>query len=160
MHSNIGNPITVIRASTAQTAEARMLLSEYYDDIGVVVRDTPESVDNFLSRPDSGLWIAYAADTPAGCVALRPLESIPSAGECKRLYVRARFRRKGIAKLLLDAMEEYASGSGLCWVYLDSKDDLEAAITLYKLRGYEPCERYNTNPQATVFLRKTLKSNL
>lgn len=147
----------IIRASASQAEEAHILLNEYYREVEVLLRDMPESVDKFLNNPDSGLWIAYVEGTPAGCVVLKPLEEIQSAGECKRLYVRAQFRRMGIANALLDAMEEYARSCSLSWIYLDTKDDLEAAITLYNLRGYEPCERYNTNPQATVFLRKSIR---
>ena len=43
------------------------------------------------------------------------------------------------------------------WIYLDTYDDLKAAIALYIRRGYETCERYNDNPQATVFLRKQIE---
>jgi hypothetical protein len=31
---------------------------------------------------------------------------------------------------------------------------LKIAVALYKKRGYVPCDRYNDNPQATLFLRK------
>jgi GNAT superfamily N-acetyltransferase len=37
-------------------------------------------------------------------------------------------RGQGIAGLLLDALHEYAGTVGYEWLYLDSKDDLAAAI--------------------------------
>ena len=55
-------------------------------------------------------------------------------------------------------MEAYALEKAADWVYLDSKDDLKDAIRLYVKRGYQACDRYNDNPQATVFLRKKLNS--
>ena len=90
---------------------------------------------------------------------LRPLPTIEAATECKRLYVRPQFRGRGIAEALLDAMEEYALEKAAEWVYLDSKDDLKDALRIYVRRGYQPCERYNDNPQATVFLRKRLRES-
>jgi hypothetical protein len=42
------------------------------------------------------------------------------------------------------------------WIYLDSYDDLKAAIALYGKRGYDRCDRYNDNPQATLFMRKQI----
>ena len=45
----------------------------------LTLEDTPQSVDKFLSNPDSGFWLAYVGDTPAGCVVLRPLGGIDSA---------------------------------------------------------------------------------
>ena len=97
-------------------------------------------------------------EIPAGYVVLRPLPSEVNAVECKRLYVRPQFRGRGLANALLDCMEQYAAVSAE-WVYLDSIDDLREALRIYRRRGYETCERYNDNPQATVFLRKNLRDS-
>ena len=136
--------------------EALELLAEYYEAVDVVKRDTLADVEGFLRDEAAGLWIAYVEEMPAGCVVLRPLVSMGSAGESKRLYVRSRFRGRGIAEALLDAMEDYGRGLGLKEIYLDSKDDLTVAINLYKKRQYETCAAYNDNPQATIFMRKVL----
>jgi GNAT superfamily N-acetyltransferase len=146
----------IIRATLDQLEHVHGLLNEYFAAIDVVVRDTPEGVRAFLNEPDSALWLAYAGEHPAGCVALRPLPQIEGAVECKRLYVRPGHRGLGLAEALLDAMEGHAAAEGRRWIYLDSKDDLKAAIRLYMNRGYTACERYNDNPQATIFLRKAL----
>ncbi len=100
------------------------------------------------------MWLAWLDGKAVGCVVLRKLASVPLAGECKRLYLRPIARRQGLAGKLLDAMEQFAIGNGLLWIYLDSYDDLRAALTLYRRRGYVACENFNDNPQATIFLRK------
>jgi GNAT superfamily N-acetyltransferase len=105
------------------------------------------------------MWLAYIGEQVAGCVVLRRLNSIPRAGECKRLFVKPAARGRGIATLLLDALEEHARSRQLDWIYLDTYDDLKEAITLYERRGYERCERYNDNPQATLFMRKNLRGS-
>ena len=79
-----------------------------------------------------------------------------AAAEVKRLYVRPAFRGLGLAHALMQAAEEHARAGGLEWLYLDTKDDLHAAIHFYLGTGYQPCPRYNDNPQATLFLRKQL----
>ena len=73
-----------------------------------------------------------------------------------RLYVADRYRRRGLSQALMRALEEHAAQAGHRAVYLDTKDDLHAAIRLYDQLGYERCERYNDNPQATIFMRKRL----
>ncbi len=148
----------ILRATALDEAVARTLIEEYCDLVGVVQRDTPDALRALLGAgtTGSGLWIAYVGSAPVGCVALRPLARFDAAGECKRLYVRAAFRQRGVASALLDALETHAQVAGLRTIYLDSKDDLEAAIALYLRCGYQPCERYNDNLQATIFLRKTL----
>ncbi len=148
------------RGTSAQTAEVLLLLNEYSVQLGVLDRDTPETVDSFLNSPDTAMWLAYVGGVPAGCVVLRPLKHLPASGECKRLYVRTQFRRQGIAEALLDALEGYAATALLSAIYLDSRDDMQSAIALYRRRGYVSCEPYNDNPEATVFFRKVLTDRI
>ena len=150
--------IQILRVTAAEADSAFTLIEEYYQAIGVVVRDDRAALEHYLLSPDSPLWIALVDGQPAGCVMTRPLPHL-NAAEAKRLYVRPAFRRLGLANLLMQAAEEHALRSGLEWIYLDTKDDLTAAIAFYRRRGYQPCPRYNDNPQATVFLRKCLDRN-
>jgi len=136
--------------------DALQLLREYYDAVSVVQRDTPEAMRRMVADSSSGFWLACLNAKPVGCVVLRRLASIPRAGECKRLYVRREARGRGIADSLMDALEEFARNQGMKWIYLDSYHDLKAAIALYRNRGYMECDRYNDNPQATIFLRKAV----
>ena len=145
------------RAHLDDHAAAQILLQEYYEAIGVLKQDTPEELIAYLSAPGAGFWIAYVNGSAAGCGALRPLPHLVKAAECKRLYVRPYFRGKGVAIALLEALENSALTGGYDWLYLDSNEDLQAALRLYKQRGYTPCERYNDNPQATRFLRRDLR---
>jgi GNAT superfamily N-acetyltransferase len=152
--------ITVQRATLLQSDIAFALIEEYYEAIGVLLRDDRAALVYYLSSPDSSIWIAFASATggpsPAGCVMLRPLPQTPHAAEVKRLYVRPAFRGLGLAHALMQAAEDHARREGVRWLYLDTKDDLHAAIRFYLSTGYQPCARYNDNPQATIFLRKQL----
>jgi DNA-binding MarR family transcriptional regulator len=147
--------VKIVRLSESNP-DAIRLLQEYYDAINVVQRDTPATIKKIIEGPCSGMWLGYLGAKAVGCVVLKKLESVPSAGECKRLYVRSAARGHGIADKLLDAQEHFARNNGLRWIYLDSYDDLKVAIALYRKRGYVSCKRYNDNPQATVFLRKNI----
>jgi DNA-binding MarR family transcriptional regulator/GNAT superfamily N-acetyltransferase len=148
--------VRIVRLSKSN-GDAIRLLQEYYEAASVVQRNTPEAIQKIIDAPGSGVWIAYLEEKAVGCVVLRKLGSIPFAGECKRLYVQPIARGHRIADKLLDAQEEFARDEGLRWIYLDSYDDLKVAIALYRKRGYVSCERYNDNPQATVFLRKNIE---
>ena len=141
---------------TKETQAAQAILQEYYEAVDVVVRDKPGVIQAIIDAPASGVWLAYLGNEVVGCVVLRRLEFMPDSSECKRLYVKPGARGRGIADKLLDAQETHARKEGVEWIYLDSYDDLKTAIALYEKRGYERCERYNDNPQATVFMRKKL----
>lgn len=148
--------LRVWRAAERDRAAAFQLVDEYNQAVDVMVRDSPESFARDYFAAGSGLWLAQCQHQLAGCIALRPLPQCGVAGEIKRLYVRPPFRGSGVALALLVALEQYAQAQGYEWLYLDSKDDLQAAIRFYTRHGYAPCPRYNANPQATVFMRKAL----
>lgn len=138
--------------------DAISVIEEYYDSINVVVRDDRETILHYaLDTDSSGIWLAYVDNIPVGCVLLRPLPCVSSTSvEVKRLYVKEPYRGKGIPHALMTALEDCARTLGNDWIYLDTKDDLIAAIKFYEKFGYERCERYNDNPQATIFMRKHL----
>lgn len=147
--------LRIVRLTQAND-DAIAIIHEYYEAVHVVQRDKPGSIQQLIDTPASGIWLAYLDDEVVGCVALRKLARLRGASECKRLYVKPGARGKHIADKLLDAQEAFARDAGVEWIYLDSYDDLKAAIALYEKRGYEHCKRYNDNPQATVFMRKHL----
>ncbi len=151
-----GCRVRIVKLSKSNDAALR-LLQEYYQAVNVVQRDAPEVIQEIIDDPHSGVWLAYLEEKAVGCVVLRKLSSVPFAVECKRLYVQPIARGHRIADKLLDAQEDFARGKGLHWIYLDSYDDLKVALALYRKRGYVACERYNDNPQATVFLRKNIQ---
>ncbi|WP_031494870.1 GNAT family N-acetyltransferase [Bryobacter aggregatus] len=140
---------TKIERLSSPGADFLELLEEYYDAIQVVQRDSEAQTEALFREPGNGVWVALLDGKAVGCVVLR-------AGECKRLYVQEAARGRGIADQLMQALEDFAREQGLEWLYLDSHDGLQAAIALYRRRGYLDCERYNDNPQATIFLRKRL----
>jgi len=149
------SPVSIERITQPSDA-ALDILEEYYEAVHVVKRDRPGDLQTLLKEPNSAMWLARLEYEIVGCVVLRDLPSIPHAAECKRLYVRPAARGHGVATLLLDALEEHARSLKLAWIYLDTYDDLKPAIALYEQRGYQRCERYNDNPQATLFMRKRL----
>ena len=152
---NVGREVSIQRIHTP-TPEAVSLLVEYYETVGVVQRDDAESMRRLLEDPRSAMWLAGYKGEVAGCVVLRAGVPGPGAGECKRLYVRAEHRRRGIADALMEALESFAGETGMRWIYLDTNEAFLASLALYQRRGYKPCARYNENAQATCFFRKQL----
>ena len=149
-------PMIRIERLTALNDKALAILQEYYDVVHVVRRDRPGSIQKIVEEAGSGMWLAYRGDEVVGCAVLRRLAALPFASECKRLYVKPTARGNRIADKLLDEQEQFARSQGVEWIYLDSYDDLKTAIALYERRGYQRCERYNDNPQATIFMRKRI----
>src|SRR4051812_35096032 len=77
--------------------------------------------DEFL--PPRGVFlVAEVGGVPAGCGAWRALEQGPdgSRAEIKRVYVEPDFRRRGLAQLIVAALEVGAAQAGHQWVVLNS----------------------------------------
>ena len=148
---------SVRRATQDDLTCAFELVNEYFRAVDVWVRDTESEFSDYLLGDDRGVWLAFAGKEAVGCIVLHPLVSLPRSGEIRRLYVKPAYRRQGLAEELLQALEEFATrNTRYEWLYLDSKEDLVSAIRFYERHGYKPCDRYNANPQATVFMRKAL----
>jgi GNAT superfamily N-acetyltransferase len=150
--------VRIERAGPDQAETAYAIVSEYYEALGVVARETPEEFRREYFGPARGIWLAWVGSSLAGAIALR--EFCPGdAAEIKRMYVREAYRGQGIAQRLLQEAESFANDSGYQSILLDSTEAMQAARRLYERNGYEPCERYNRNPQATIFMRKRLRAS-
>ncbi|MGA7159061.1 MAG: GNAT family N-acetyltransferase [Acidobacteriaceae bacterium] len=166
---NSGIAIPIRRAIPSDLPTLKLLLDLYYREGDVQVTEDEASLHAYLNSAPYGFFVAEhssAENSPAeqptttelaACVLYRPLDTIPQAAECKRLFVLPAFRGHNIAARLMDTLEDTARASSLHWLYLDSKNNFPTAIAMYRRRGYTDTPRYNQNPEATIFLRKDLR---
>jgi GNAT superfamily N-acetyltransferase len=118
-------------------------------------------VDPAEFLPPVGLFLVAEVDgVPAGCGAWRVHE--PGVVEVKRMYVEPLFRRLGLARVLLDALELTAAGAGHRAVVLNSGYRQPEALALYDRAGYGPVPGYGVYADApgAVFLGKELPLDL
>jgi putative acetyltransferase len=100
------------------------------------------------AEPRGALLIATVDGTPAGCCALRPLDTVDYANACemKRLFVRPEFRRLGLGRQLAEEVMELARMAGYDCLLLDTLNDMETARALYQELGFEEIPPYYFNP--------------
>jgi len=107
--------------------------------------------------PPEGLFlVAEVAGVPAACGAWRVYP--PGGVEIKRVYVAPEFRRRGLAQLIVAALESSAAAAGHRAVVLNTGNRQPEAIALYADLGYSPVPGYGVyacSPGA-VFLGKDL----
>ena len=159
MTNHPGNQLTVRRVTPEESNAAWEIVEEYYEAAGVVARDARKDFERIYFRDGAGVWLATIGNAVVGCAALRSLPKFAHSGEVKRLYVRPQHRGCGIAAALYQSLEKYARECGYEWLYLDTTDEMVAAQRFYAALGYELTTRYNDNPQATIFMRKDLRSS-
>jgi putative acetyltransferase len=148
--------VTVERATLNTFTETEALIEQYYVAFEVIQRDSPDALRGYIAGPESAVWIARLRDTAIGCILFRRLPELESAGEMKRLFVLPELRGRGVAGMLLEKLESFATSQNVATIYLDTSEQFVDALPFYRKRGYQECARYNDNPQATLFLRKSL----
>lgn len=138
----------------------RTMFAEYGRGIGVDLSfqgfdEELRSLPGAYARPNGRLLIARSNGRLAGCAGLRPRSD--SIGEIKRLYVRDRFRGKGIGRALTVRLIEAAREIGYREVVLDTLASMTAAVALYRSLGFGPIPPYYANPiEGARFFRLSL----
>ena len=119
--------------------------------------------------PQGRLLLADGPGGTIGCIALRPLEAsggrggkaedtVPAAGEVKRLYVRPGCRNGGRGRQLAEALVDEARVIGYRELKLDTLDWMTSARKLYARLGFAECAPYYRNPlPGVVYMARTLE---
>jgi putative acetyltransferase len=95
------------------------------------------SVDKLL-REGVAFFVARVDGLPAGCggIQLVGAEDGDAYGELKRMYVRPAFRGRGVGKLLLAHLADYARQRGVDVLRLETGVHQVEAIGLYERFGF------------------------
>jgi ribosomal protein S18 acetylase RimI-like enzyme len=146
--------ITNLESPSAQElADIRLLLNEYAQSLGVDLcfqsfEAELAALPGDYGAPRGALLLANMNGEPAGCCALRPLDSAdyPNACEMKRLFVRPACRGLGLGRRLTESIPDAAVLLGYDHILLDTLDDMESARALYAELGFEESPPYYYNP--------------
>ena len=89
---------------------------------------------------------------PVGCGGIRSIG--PSRVELKRMWVEPEARGRGVARALLERLEDEARGLGFTEVWLETGTEQPEAISLYESAGYEAVPhfgRYRDEPKVRSY---------
>ncbi len=157
----VAKGLTFLQAeSPSQIAQARELFLEYAQSLGFSLcfqnfdRELA-SLPGDYAPPAGRLLLAEYDGELSGCVALHKLDSGAGAQagyevcEMKRLYLRPRFRGKGLGRGLADRIIVEARAIGYKRMRLDTVEPvMKDAVAMYRRLGFREIAPYCANPMA------------
>lgn len=154
--------IEIIQAETpAEIDAARALFREYEAWLGLKLcfQNFEEEIAQLpgkYAKPEGRLFLVFADENLAGCVALRKLDG--DVCEMKRLFVRERFRGRKIGVLLIEKIIAEARAIGYKKMRLDTfPPRMAKAAELYRSHGFREIPPYYDNPYGeVVYMEKDL----
>ena len=154
--------IEILQTETDEQIEAaRRLFREYeaWFGMNLCFQNFDEEVAALPGKyaaPEGRLWLAFADEILAGCIALRKLEE--GICEMKRLFVKDEFRGQKIGISLIEKLIAEARSIGYEKIRLDTyPPKMAKAVSLYESYGFREIPAYYHNPYGeTLFMEMDL----
>jgi GNAT superfamily N-acetyltransferase len=116
----------------------------------------PSATPAEMGPPDGAFLVGWDGRRAVCCGGLKRLDD--ETCEIKRMYVVPDARGKGVAQLLLGALENAARGLGYTIARLDTGPRQPHAQRMYERAGYVAVDDFNGNPFASFWGEKPLAS--
>jgi GNAT superfamily N-acetyltransferase len=116
--------------------------------------DAPRATAADMSPPGGAFVVIYDDERAVAGGGIKRLDD--EACEIKRMYVVPDMRGRGLAGLLLSALEDAARRGGYRIARLDTGEHQPHAQRLYERAGYRPIHNFNANPFASFWGEKAL----
>ena len=128
---------TLILPERPDTPDAQMLIAELESHLAPDYPKTSRhgySVEKLIQQ-GVAFFVTRQDDVPAGCGGVQFFGS--EYGEIKRMFVRPQYRGLGLARLMLNHLEAYASEHGIPVLRLETGNHQKDAIRLYEKAGFQ-----------------------
>jgi len=148
---------TVIAEERPNSPDASALIDELESHLASLYPSESRhgySVDKLL-REGVAFFVVREDGSPAGCGGVQIYGA--DYGELKRMYVRPRFRGRGLGKLVLIHLAEYARERGVRLLRLETGIHQKEAIRLYEGSGFRrisPFGEYKEDPLSLFFEKR------
>jgi len=108
-----------------------------------------------LMREDVAFFVIHCDEAPAGCGGIQLFGS--EFAEVKRMYVRPAFRGRGLGKVMLEHLADYARSHGIHTLRLETGIHQFEAIGLYEGVGFiriPPFGPYSDDPLSRCYEKR------
>lgn len=154
-------PQLTFRSARPDAGEGLALLAAMREEIAAIYDgqdldgpQMPKAGPAELGPPRGDFLVGWLDGVPVCCGGIKDLGS--GTCELKRMFVAPDARGRGVARLLLHALEGRARELGHTLARLDTGPRQPHALALYTSAGYGPIANFNANPVASFFGEKRL----
>ncbi len=147
-----------IRIVEVTSAPAQFLIRRLSDELTKMYDTPPDAAEQYIqeAKPaERGAFaVAFAGEEPIACGMIRPYAEDAQVAEVKRVYVEPAWRKRGVGRVIMIALEAEAKSLGYRKTLLETGILQPAAIRLYESLGYQRCPcygRYASDPLSVCF---------
>ena len=117
-----------------------LITEDYYSTIVGGKEKRSGFIPYNISSAITDVLIVYDGDTPVACSGIKRYSD--EAAEIKRVWVDPEYRKNHIAGEMMDLLEAKAREMGFAKAVLQTRPQMEAAVSMYLKRGYVLIDNY------------------
>lgn len=110
------------------------LQAEFEGYVAVSLRKEIERLADYYAEKQGSFWVAYDDDRFAGMFGIEGVGG--AAAELRRMYVDAAYRKRGLARMMLEHAERTCREAGTPVLTLSTSELQQAALSFYRNAGY------------------------
>jgi putative acetyltransferase len=130
-----------IKRTTSADKDFQMLITHLDHELWNELKEDQATYDQFNKVPDiSTVLIIYQGQQPVACGCLKEIDA--NTVEIKRMFVEKEWRGKGLSKLILNELEQWAIEKGFENAILETSIHFTTARQLYESSGYTIIPNY------------------
>jgi GNAT superfamily N-acetyltransferase len=148
----------LLKRTNAADIDFQMLITHLDHELWNELNEDQATYDQYNKVPDlNTVIIAYKSKQAVACGCFK--EIVPGTVEIKRMFVEKEWRGKGLSKIMLNGLEQWAVEKGYVYAILETSIHFATARRLYETSGYIIIPNYPPYEglQESVCMKKQLK---
>jgi|SRR6476620_7149907 len=132
---------STLKRTISSDKNFQILISHLDHELWNELNEDQATYDQFNKVPDlDTVLIAYKGEQAVACGCFK--EIAPGTVEIKRMFVEKEWRGKGLSKVILKGLEQWALELGYVYAILETSIHFATARKLYETSGYDIIPNY------------------
>jgi putative acetyltransferase len=133
--------VSTIKRTSSSDKDFQILITHLDHELWNELKEDQATYDQYNKVPDlNTVLIAYKGEQAVACGCFK--EIAPGTVEIKRMFVEKEWRRKGLSKVILNGLEQWALEKGYVYAILETSIHFTTARHLYESSGYTIIPNY------------------